>query len=343
MVGQGIYNADKDSILSKVSDVELAAFYIESLSQIPDVISSPLRKDVHPSFRVYSPDGTKVRWYDYVTGETGGMIDFIMKRYNCSFQDALLRINKDIVSFRSNRIQVTESVPTGKKLRIKAENPDFQIRTQMRDWEPYDFEYWASYGVPKEWLLHADIYPVGYIFVISETGFTRTVKADKFAYTFIERKDGKCTEKVYQPFNKEGYKWRSGHDRSVWDLWTKLPKTGDRVIITSSRKDALCLWAQTGIPSVSLQGEAMGVKPQVLQELKDRFKEVFVLFDNDQHKEKNYGRLDGERLSRQYGIYQIEIPSIYDCKDPSDLYHQFGGDVVRKVIYQLVRLEGQND
>ena len=66
MVGQGICNIDKDAVLSKVSDMELAAFYIESLSEIPEVISSPLRKDVHPSFRVYSPDGIKVRWYDYV-------------------------------------------------------------------------------------------------------------------------------------------------------------------------------------------------------------------------------------------------------------------------------------
>ena len=338
MVGQGTYNKDKESVLGKITELELAAYYIPELSQIPEIIHSPLREDRHPSFRVYSPDGIKVKYYDYATTESGGIIDFIMWKFGCSFTEALERIDQDIVSFRSGHIQIQSSSRFGKTLQVRADAPNIHIRTQMRNWEQRDFDYWNSYGVPKNWLLHADIYPVEYIFVISDTGFTRTVKADPYAYTFVERKDGKCTEKVYQPFNKEGYKWRSGHDGSVWDLWTKLPPQGDRLIITSSRKDALCIWAQTGIPSVSLQSETAGVKPQVLQELKDRFKEIFVLFDNDQHKEKNYGRLDGERLCQQFGIYQIEIPSIYDCKDPSDLYHQFGGDTVRKVIYQLVRL-----
>ena len=79
-----MYNGEAQSVLSKVSEVELAAMYIPSLKEIPDVINSPLRKDEHPSFRVYSPDGTKVRYYDYATGESGGIVDFIMHLFNCA-------------------------------------------------------------------------------------------------------------------------------------------------------------------------------------------------------------------------------------------------------------------
>lgn len=334
MISRGTQNTDKNVILSKVSDVELASYYMEGLTQIPDVISSPLRKDVHPSFRVYSPDGTKVRWYDYVTGETGGMLDFIMTRFGLTFQQALEKINNDILRFKSP-VGVQADCGT-RTLRISKESKDFQIRTQIRDWESFDFQYWDSYGVTKEFLLHADIYPVRYIFITSETGFIRTIKADKYAYTFVERKDGKCTEKVYQPFNKDGFKWRSGHDSSVWDLWTKLPSKGKIVIITSSRKDALCIWAQTGIPSVALQGEAIQANPKVVGKLKSRFDYVLVLFDNDYSKDKNYGRIDGEKFSSEHGLIQIEIPSEYRCKDTSDLYHKHGGDMVRKVISTLV-------
>ena len=212
----------------------------------------------------------------------------------------------------------------------------------MRKWEQRDFDYWASYGVPKRWLLHADIYPVSHIFIISETGYIRTVVADPYAYTFIERKDNICTEKVYQPFNKQGMKWRSGHDSSVWDLWTKLPLQGEKVIITSSRKDVLCIWANTGIPSVSLQSEAINVKPSVMRELMDRFKQVYVLFDNDQNREKNYGRIDGQKLSEQFGIEQIEIPDSYMCKDISDLYHKYGQGTVVKVLRQLCSINKEN-
>jgi len=337
MVGRGTFNGDKDAILSKVTEAELAAMYIPELKEIPSVIKSPLRKDEHPSFRVYSPDGTKVRFYDYATGDSGGIVDFIMRVFNCKFDEALSHIEEDLTQFRKG-IKVSKSTFSG-KIQVRADSPDFQIRSQKRDWEDYDFEYWESYGVPKNWLLNADIYPIQYIFIISETGYIKTIKADKYAYTFIERKDGRITEKVYQPFNKDGMKWRSGHDSSVWDLWTKLPKRGNIVIITSSRKDALCLWANTGIPSVSLQSETANVKPQVMEELKSRFKRVLILYDNDFGKDVNHGRIDGIKLAGLFKIEQIEIPTSYQAKDISDLFHKYGKQTVQKVIKYLIHDE----
>lgn len=336
MVSQGMYNGEAQSVLSKVSEVELAAMYIPSLKEIPDVINSPLRKDEHPSFRVYSPDGTKVRYYDYATGESGGIVDFIMRLFNCSFSEALAHIDRDVAQYRKGNLNIQASC-SNSKIVIKADRPDYTIRTQMRDWEKSDFEYWASYGVPKEWVLHADIYPISYIFIVSETGYIKTVKADPLAFTFVERKDGKVTEKVYQPFNKDGMKWRSGHDSSVWDLWTKLPKKGKYVIITSSRKDALCIWAQCGIPAVSLQSETTNIKPQVMEELKSRFEKVFILYDNDFKKDKNHGRIEGTKIANLFNIEQIEIPEQYDAKDPSDLYHKYGHETVQKLINNLIR------
>lgn len=335
MVSQGIYSGVKEDILKKISEAEIASMYIPQLKEIPSVVSSPLRRDEHPSFRVYSPDGTKVRFYDYATGESGGIIDLVMRLFNCSFTQALERIDLDTTN-RKASLPIQSSQDCG-KIKIRSECLAFQIRSQRREWEEYDFEYWDSYGVPKNWLLYADIYPISYIFIVSETGYIKTLKADKYAYTFIERKDGRVTEKVYQPFNKEGMKWRSGHDASVWDLWTKLPEKGEMCIITSSRKDALCIWAQTGIPSVSLQSETTNIKPQVLEELKSRFKKVFVLYDNDFESDINHGRIDGIKIADAFNIEQIEIPSGYKSKDVSDLYHNHGGDTVRKVIYALTR------
>lgn len=334
MIAKGKPALDKDSVLSQVSDIELLIKYFPQVTEVPMVISSPLRKDVHPSFRVYSPDGTRIRWYDYVTGESGGIIDLLQRTLSVTFSELLTIIKKDIT--HTGRLAINQN-PT-KKVRINSTDTSCQVRSQMRKWEEYDFQYWESYGVPRRWLLHSDIYPISHIFIIGNTGYVKTVKADKYAYTFIERKDGVCSEKVYQPFNKNGMKWRSGHDSSVWDLWTKLPPRGEKCIITSSRKDALCVWANSGIPSVSLQGEAVGVKPQVMNELKSRFKEVYVLYDNDFKGEQNYGRIDGRKLAEQFDIIQIEIPDMYMCKDISDLYKKYGKSTVVKVLKQLCNI-----
>ena len=154
-------------------------------------------------------------------------------------------------------------------------------------------------------------------------------------------KDGKPTEKVYQPFNKNGFKWRTSHDKSVWDLWTKLPPVGKRVIITSSRKDALCVWANTGIPAVSLQSETTNIKPQVMQELKDRFKKVYILYDNDFKNEaesgSNPGREAAKSIAEEFDIEQIEIPASYKAKDSSDLFKQYGKEIFLRVFKQLIK------
>lgn len=339
MISHGSYNNTLDSLMTEVQDVDIAAYYLQELSGIPDVIHSPLRRDEHPSFSVYSPDGVKVKYFDFATREQGGMIDLVMNMFGLSFKEAIEKIDKDIVRRCGTSVKVTKGE---NKITIKSGSRDIQIRTKRRDWKDWDFEYWNSYGIPKNWLLHADIYPVSFIFIISETGYIKTIKADKYAYTFVERKDGIITEKVYQPYNKEGFKWRSGHDSSVWDLWTKLPEKGERVIITSSRKDALCIWAQTRIPSVSLQSENARIKPQVMQELKERFDEVYVLYDNDMQNEQNNGRIDGEKIASEFGIIQIEIPDSYGCKDISDLYHKYKNDIVKTVLTQLLNYAKTN-
>lgn len=332
MVSRGVFNRDKDYVLSQVSEVSIAVHYIPELKEIPSVIHSPIRKDEHPSFRIYSPDGTKVRFYDYATQQQGGIIDLIMEMYNISYNEALEKIVNEV----PNNSALTARVSNFQGIKVSSEKNNYIIRSKRRAWQDYDFEYWESYGIPKQWVLHADIYPISFIFIVGDNGYIRTIQADKYAYTFIERKEGTISEKIYQPFNQNGFKWRSGHDKSVWDLWTKLPPQGDKLIITSSRKDALCIWAQTGIPSVSMQSETASANPKVIDQLKERFKSIFILYDNDFTKERNVGREDGKHLASLYGLTQIELPESLGCKDSSDLYHKYRGSIVKDTINYLI-------
>ena len=137
--------------------------------------------------------------------------------------------------------------------------------------------------------------------------------------------------KIYQPKNTNGYKWSSKHDSSVVSLWTKIPEYGDILCICSSLKDSLCLWANTGIPSISPQGEGYNMSNTAINELKRRYKRVFVLYDNDEA-----GILDGLKFSTNTGFINIVLPD-YGAKDVSDLYKLLGKDKWLEIIIPLFK------
>ena len=120
-------------------------------------------------------------------------------------------------------------------------------------------------------------------------------------------------------------------------MWQQLPKFGDNLIITSSRKDALCIWENSGIPSCSLQAESYLPKKHVIQELKDRFKNIYVLYDNDFDKEKNYGDIYGEELSKQFELIKLKLPDELKVKDTSDLCKTYGRKKVKEIINNLIK------
>ena len=94
-----------------------------------------------------------------------------------------------------------------------------------------------------------------------------------------------------------------------------MPKKGDIICICSSLKDALCLWANTGIPSIAVQGEGYYISNTAIKELKNRFNKIYILFDNDEA-----GIINGKKLSEVTGFTNIVLPEFEGGKDISDLY-----------------------
>lgn len=335
MVNHGIFYYPPDVLMQGISEFDLISFYFR-INKIPITIRSPFRRDEHPSFRIYSPDGKKILYKDFSNGESGGIFDLIGKLYNLNYNGTLKKISDDKKYMVNYDNQVGLSTYKGPAKLKKA--GEYIIRSKKRNWEQKDFNYWKSYGIPENWILHSDIYPISFIIINNKiTGSKQYIKADSLAYTFIERKDGIVSEKIYQPLNKNGMKWRSSHDKSIWDLWDKLPETGENLIITSSRKDALCIWANSGIPSTSPQSEACDPNPKVIEELKERFRNVYILYDNDFQNKINNGRNDGKKIADNFNLKQIEIPTLYKSKDISDLYRNFGHEMVYKTIKSLIK------
>lgn len=321
-----------DVLLGKTSEFDIMRFYL-NIDVLPALINSPLRQDRNASVSIFSPDGVKVFYKDFGTGEHGSIFDLLGRMWNRTFSETITKIWDDIDRVKHNRINLNRT----RRGVIHKSNSILEVRT--RQWFDYDMEYWNSYGISREWLKFGDVYPISHI-LITRDNITKIIPAEKLAYVYVERKDGKVSLKVYQP-KSQRLKWLSKHDSSVWDLWSRLPDRGDTLFITSSRKDALCLWENTGIPSVSLQGEGYVPKEKVINQLKQRFGRVIIFFDNDYDKDENHGHIYASRLSGMFDLDMVEIPSEYKSKDPSDLFKNHGAKTFRRVIKELVKQSNQ--
>ena len=329
MVSKGTDTISIDDVRRITTDYEVVNKYL-GISVVPSNINSILREDKNPSLCIF-PYKDSLFFKDFGTNQSGNIYQLLSLYWNIPLNQVYRKIYNDFISANYKSCCCKNKIS---KTIIKKKS-NINIKVKIRDWKPWDIEYWSSYGISLKWLEYCDIFPISHIFLIHQNGEQLTISADKYAYVYIERKDNKVSLKIYQPYSTN-FKWMSKHDASVWDLWTKIPEKGDKLIITSSRKDALCLWANTGIPSLSLQGEGYVPKEKVINQLKERYNKIYVFYDNDFKNKVNNGRNYGRILAEKFNLQQIEIPTEYKSKDPSDLYKNWGKEVFLNVINQLI-------
>ena len=310
MISSGKSSFTLDDVLRVASEAQIVSYYLGIL-KVPCIINSPLRQDRHPSFGLYSPNGTEINYIDFSTRDSGTIFTLLKNMWNLDYPEVFKRICQDFSKFNSKATVIKSS-----KCNVTSQgsSSNIDMKCKVREWKDYDLEYWASYGITLPWLKYANVYPISHKIIVKD-GKEFVFGADKYAYAYVEFKEGKTTLKIYQPFNKRGFKWANKHDRSVISLWTKVPKTGDKIVVCSSLKDALCLWANTSIPAIAIQGEGYGISNTAINELKRRYKEVYILLDNDEA-----GLRDGEKLSASTGFINLVLPNINGAKDVSDLY-----------------------
>ena len=316
-----------------LSDRDIINRYL-GINKFPCKLSSPLREDDdRPSFSMMERDG-KVFWKDFGTGESGTAIKLLAKIWRVEYSEALLKIKLDtentvprvsLIRRYNGKIHVTSNST---------------IKVKVRDWKEWDEQFWNSFGISRKFCTWCNVYPISHAFFTKEEdGVKKTfcIPMDKYAYAYFEWKDGKESIKLYQPYSQT-MKWLSKHDQSVWDLWKQAfmwadKRSNDAVILTSSRKDAMCLWENLKIPAMSLQGEGYIPKAQVMQQVFDKFKTVYIWYDNDfKHTEDNPGQDNARKLIDLYPqLKNICIPSQYKCKDPSDLVKEWGVDMLKEI------------
>lgn len=331
----------KELLFEHISDIQIYRAYIDFDIKFNTVFSSPLRDvDNKPSFGFFEGQNGEICFKDFVLG-SGDCIKFVQLKFGLDYFEALSKIALDF------KLENEFLIKNTFKTNINSNYQNFKDRESVikdinsnslgktsREWKLYDLAFWNQFGITKATLEKYNVEPVEYLHV----GINKKIiKADKYAYSFREAKEGSFTYKIYQPFNIN-YKWLNNHNNSVWQGWSQLPLTGDELIITKSLKDVMAIHDVLGIPAVALQSESVKPKENVIDQLKSRFRFIYLLYDNDYDKEENWGQIFSHKLANEFGFYEKYIGSEMKSKDFSDLVKNHGPKIASEYMKTIMSL-----
>lgn len=338
----------KDAILQKVTSKEILEFYLKPFHSFSELrqgrnISNPFlaEKQKTPSFNIYL-DRKQNEWKfkDFSTDDKGNCFDLVMKLKNLDFKDAL----KDIVQEMGLSLDSPTSPSFSPQKPNKIQSKQGKVWTKgKREISEKGLKYFAKYGITPKILKKYKVYELSGSFYSPEssTKAADSIKDDDlvFVYAYIG------WVKTYRPFAQKGnrFSFKEKTDKEFVFGKEQLPEKGDCVFITGGEKDVMTLASQ-GFYAITLNSETADLKEELANELRNRFKNVIVLYDNDET-----GVKASKGLGKQYGFPVITLPEIANNgKDISDYFAANGSkenfeQMIAKSLIKVVEKETQLD
>lgn len=281
-------------------------YYINENLAGGKAICSPLRQDKKPSFSVFKGTSGNFIFNDLATSESGNAIDFVMKLRGLDFASALKLIVKDL--------DLNDKRPTQDTLKDShSKIPEYAVNS--RPFTEADTKYWQQYGISMEVLLKYRVNSVKEYFAQNKKGknYRRESSPDKPIFEY----KNDFWSKIYKPLDEKKYRFQYLGFKTpdfIFGL-EQLPLTGDLLFITGGEKDVLTL-ASHGYNAISLNSETASLNPKASKDLKQRFKKIIVLYDND-----DTGLKQSKLLSATHQFFTLTLPEITEGgKDISDFF-----------------------
>ena len=304
-------------ILGKITEYDIFKYYCPSFIELRKKFKSELREDNSPTVSI-TPYNGRLLYKDF--GHLDHSFDcfnYVKYKYGCSFIGALRIIDCDFnlgLSSKKDAINFTMGYMAYRQDKTpKLTKSQIIIKKKKRLWNKKDAKFWSQYLISKKILTMFAVEPISH-FWINSTRFT--CKSISYAFKFKNR------YKIYSPYDNEN-KWLSNTKKTDVQGYNQLPNNGERLIITSSLKDVMCL-RSAGYFSIAMQSEMQFPEETLISELKTRFTQIDILYDNDFDKETNPGQTMAKKICDLYGFKNICIPDEFKSKDPSDLVNKVG-------------------
>lgn len=314
----------KEYVLERVADHEIFERYFGSFRLKKDYIS-PFREEKHPSFGFYRSQRTgRVRFKDF-GGDEGDCFDFVKKKFGVDFHGALAIIAQDfnILPDAFGELpprRIMEPVHA-----VKAVEPRMQFEYRVKPYPEFGttLDVWSAGGITLDILQEYDVKNIEWYSFIAENGRKIIRRAAPFdpIYAF---EYGDDVVRFYRPNTKNrALKWMGNtryHDIfGLKQIKERVPLCG----ILAGQKDAMSLWANTGIRAVSLSSESTHLTEGCFERIKEKSDQQFVLYDNDKPS-KQYPEGQGmhfaKKIRDKYGIPIVDIRAITSEKDTFDYF-----------------------
>lgn len=314
-----VWELNKENLLKKVSHAEIFQYYAPG-SGMKYQILCPFHKEDTPSCFIDLQKG----FICFGCKSSGDSLEFVRKKYNLTFFEALEVISNDFGLTTHNHKKISLEVLGIPLNQVK--NIPKTIQIKEREWTSKDIAYWEQFGVSKELCIEYNIYPISHYWV---NEYMFSVKIGDLAYAFLEG----TKFQIYQPYAEKSKKWFSNTGLMIYG-YDQLSPFGKLLFITSSKKDIVTL-KSLGYYAVSPNNEGTALPIDKYEDLNNRFDKIVIFFNNDQQ-----GLKSAHIMSQDLGIDFVFIPLEFDEKDPSDFRKSYGKDKTKELIKNLLDDKG---
>ena len=277
MYGSKVVELSEDEILSRVTCLDIFAYYIGKDFKYGRAMCSPLRKDKSPSFTIFRHNSGKFFFKDFSTGDAGDCFTFLTKMFGLKRFDTYRLVDNDFqlgISTKSFMTPTKQHVGEHIKELENIEDSSTTIQIKTRPWNSKeDKTFWSKYGICCDILNKFHVHPAEHVWVNGNLIVSSNRYNPIYAYSFGEGK-----VKIYQPYSK--FKWLSNTSVSDLQGLSQLPDSGDTLVITKSLKDVMCLDI-FGIPAIAPSSESCVIPADIVKMLYDRFTKIYILYDFD--------------------------------------------------------------
>jgi hypothetical protein len=321
----------KELILSRVDEYSIFKYYLGKDLDFKKDFYSPFRSDKgRPNLRFWKGYYGEICFKDFATGDSGNWIDFVRKKFNLGFKEALEKVYNDIAYFGTTKI------PEARKDELLTDKKKKLIQVEPRNFTEKDLQWWNSYSITRDDLDRSPtkIFSIKKLWIDKEIKLVPTEDMLSFAYQFDQEH-----LKIYCPqLTNKTFKWVSntpndlisGFDDIKYKVFSGTQD--ERLIISKSVKDEILL-RKFFKDVCSTQNESpQAINQENLAIILKGYKpeNIYIMYDSD-----DAGVKASLYFTENYKFNYLNTPRIFlqeDIKDWSDLVKYKGLDTMKNYL-----------
>lgn len=314
----------KELILSRFSEEQLMEYYLH-IPVKKGLFRSPLRRDKQPTCSFYRNKSGTLIFKDFATGQHLNIFDVVQSIFRCDYFESLRIIANDFGIVRDNALHKNPGKINLNPIKIKDKEIS-KIQIEVQEFTDSELKWWGRYGISKDILKRFNVYSCKHVFLNDQLFAESQQHCPIFGY-YGKKYQGLELWRCYFP-KRTSFRFITNWPSKKIQGYDQLPKKGKLLVITKSMKDSMCLYS-CGITACAPNSENLFIPDKVLEDLKNRFENIVVLYDNDRPGLYNMAKIRKEHSELTY----VFIPKRYGSKDISDFYKDHG----RKETLNLIK------